>query len=233
MNDANPTLIVPGFRGSGPDHWQTWLETRLPNCTRISGINWNQPVLAQWAGRLRDVLAQAPQPLRIVAHSFGCLAAVIAAADRPEQISQLILVAPADAERFDCMGLKPALALTTDRFSLSHVLPRSLHVRGLLVASRNDPWLTYEKAATLAQHWSLDLHDAGHAGHINAESGYGPWPLLPKLLAARSTTATPAATGPSLRKGRGSALAAVRQLTREQMQSPQDHRLWQTASPGS
>ncbi|MES2603865.1 MAG: alpha/beta hydrolase [Pseudomonadota bacterium] len=229
MATAIPTLIVPGFHGSGPDHWQTWLETQLPDCTRIDGINWNEPVLAQWAGRVREALARAPQPLRIVAHSFGCLAAVIAAADRPEQVSQLILVAPADADRFDCMGLKPDLALANGRFSLSHVLPRSLQVRGLLIASRNDPWLTFEKATALAQDWALDLHDAGYAGHINTESSYGPWPKLLKLLAERAA-ATPAATAPSLRKGRGSALAAVRQLTREQMQSPQDHRLWQTAS---
>ncbi|MBP7628661.1 MAG: alpha/beta hydrolase, partial [Zoogloea sp.] len=24
------TLIVPGFHGSGPTHWQSWFEARLP-----------------------------------------------------------------------------------------------------------------------------------------------------------------------------------------------------------
>jgi predicted alpha/beta hydrolase family esterase len=226
---AVPTLIVPGFQGSGPEHWQTWLESQLPDCTRIDGINWHEPVLAQWAGRVREVLAASQQPLRIIAHSFGCLASVVAAADRPEQISQLVLVAPADGERFDCMGLKPDLTLGTNRFNLSQVLPTQLQVRGLLIASRNDPWMSFDKAAALARQWSLALHDAGSAGHINPNAGYGPWPALLPLLAtlAASSVGTPNATSSTLRKGRGSALAAVRQLTREQMQSPQDHRLWQ------
>lgn len=225
-----PLLIVPGFNGSGPAHWQSWLEQQVPTSTRVDGIAWDQPVLAQWAGRVRDVLAKAEQPVWIIAHSFGSLASVVAAADRPEQVAQLILVAPADPARFDCMGLRPENTGFDNRFTLDHALPkRKLQVRGLVVASRNDPWLHYDKAALLAKQWGLGLHDAGEAGHINADSGFGPWPELLKLLARRRARAespkTVATT--NLRKGRGSALAAVRQLTREQMQSPQDHRLWQ------
>lgn len=231
-----PTLIVPGYRGSGAQHWQSWLEQQVPGCIRINGIDWQEPVLAQWAGRVREVLATATQPLRIVAHSFGCLAAVVAVADRPEQVAQLVLVAPADPDRFDCMGLKPDQGFIDERYSLQHVVPqRALAVGGLVIASRNDSWLSHDKAAVLAQHWGLRLHDAGAAGHINAESGYGPWPALLDLL---QTEATPAAvvspgTAASLRKGRGSALAAVRQLTREQLQSPQDRRLWQHKASAS
>ncbi len=231
-----PTLIVPGYRGSGPQHWQSWLQQQLPDCTRIDGIDWQQPVLAHWAGRIRDVLAQTTQPLRIIAHSFGALAAVVAVADRPEQVVQLVLVAPADPDRFDCMGLKPEQGFIDQRFSLHNVVPqRALAVDGLVIASRNDPWLAYDKAARLAASWALSLHDAGHAGHINAESGYGPWPALLDLLQTDSlpvSTLSPGAAA-SLRKGRGSALAAVRQLTREQLQSPQDHRLWQQKAANS
>lgn len=220
-----PLLIVPGFRGSGPDHWQSWLEQQQPRSTRVTGIDWDQPVLAQWAAVVRDVLAKADEPVWIVAHSFGCLASVVAAADRPEQVAQLILVAPADPARFDCMGLKPDHA--NDRFTLERVLPtRKLQVRGLVVASRNDPWLAFDKAALLAKAWGLALHDAGDAGHINSESGHGAWPELLRLLARRRGRKAAAVGGTVERRGRGGALAAVRQLTREQMQSPQDHRLW-------
>ncbi len=230
-----PLLIVPGFNGSGPAHWQSWLEQQVNNCTRIDGIAWDQPVLAQWAGRVRDVLAKAEQPVWIIAHSFGSLASVVAAADRPEQVAQLILVAPADPARFDCMGLRPEHSGFDSRYTLDHALPtRKLQVRGLVIASRNDPWQHFDKAAALAKQWGLALHDAGDAGHINSESGYGPWPELLKLLARRRAWASslPAVATVNLRKGRGSALAAVRQLTREQMQSPQDHRLWQAGDQG-
>jgi predicted alpha/beta hydrolase family esterase len=221
-----PLLIVPGYRGSGPDHWQSWLEQQQPRSTRVTGIDWQQPVLAQWAAVVRDALAKADEPQWIVAHSFGCLASVVAAADRPEQVAQLILVAPADPARFDCMGLKPDH--TNDRFTLERALPtRKLHVRGLVISSRNDPWLAFDKATLLARNWGLALHDAGNAGHINAESGHGPWPQLLKLLARRRGRTAAVERSTVERRGRGSALAAVRQLTREQMQSPQDHRLWQ------
>ena len=48
------TLIVPGFRGSGPAHWQTWFETQVPGARRVSGIDWEQPVLPHWAQAVRD-----------------------------------------------------------------------------------------------------------------------------------------------------------------------------------
>jgi uncharacterized protein len=216
---TSPILIVPGFQGSGPAHWQTWLQAQIPESTRIAGINWDQPVLATWAERVRDELARATRPVQIIAHSFGCLATVVAVADRPEQVADLILVAPADPDRFDFTGLKPA-DLPFGSFSLAEALPRrTLHVSGTVVASRNDPWLAFAKAASLANDWGFDVHDAGAAGHINADSGYGPWPDLLVLLEQRRKT-TPVISTPVLKKGRGSTLAAVRQLTREQLEKP-------------
>jgi uncharacterized protein len=215
----SPILIVPGFQGSGPDHWQTWLQAQKPEATRISGIDWDKPVLALWAERVRDELARATHPLRVVAHSFGCLATVVAAADRPEQIAELILVAPADPDRFDFTGLKPQ-DLPYGSFSLSEALPhRPLHVSGTVIASQNDPWLSFTAAANLARDWGLEVHDEGQAGHINADSGYGPWPGLLKIL-EHANKSRPEVLAPVLKKGRGSTLAAVRQLTREQLEKP-------------
>lgn len=47
------TLIMPGYQGSGPDHWQSWLEAQLPGARRIKGIDWGAPVLARWAAEVR------------------------------------------------------------------------------------------------------------------------------------------------------------------------------------
>src|SRR5688572_25371277 len=186
MNSPLPILIVPGFQGSGPDHWQSWLQAQKPEARRIEGIDWDKPVLALWAERVRDELARAAHPLRVIAHSFGCLATVVAVADRPEQVAELILVAPADPDRFDFTGLKPQ-DFPYGSFSLSEALPRRpLHVSGTVVASQNDPWLSFTAAANLARDWGLEVHDEGHAGHINADSGYGPWPDLLKILERNS-----------------------------------------------
>lgn len=209
-----PLLIVPGYRGSGPEHWQSWLQAQLPGAARVDGIDWNAPVLADWAQRVRETLAAAPAPLRVVAHSFGCLAAVVAAADRPDQVADLILVAPADPARFDFAGLRPEHA-PGGGLTVEAALPlRDLQVHGHLVFSRNDPWMSAERADTLAAAWNLKAHDAGAAGHINAESGHGPWPFIQEL-ASRPVT-RPKGTA-AVKPGRGSALAAVRQLTRQQL----------------
>jgi len=120
--------------------------------------------------------------------------------------------------RFDFTGLKPDGA-RAHAWCLAAALPtRPLNVSGSILASRNDPWLAYEKAAELARRWGLVLHDIDAAGHINPESGHGPWPLSLQL-ASRPVRHASGANG-TLKKGRGSVLAAVRQLTRQQLESP-------------
>jgi hypothetical protein len=91
-------------------------------------------------------------------------------------------------------------------------------VHGTLIASRDDPWLAFGKATALADAWDLELLDIGAAGHINPESGFGAWPILLQLL--RQPAIGPLHARPLLKRGRGSVLATVRQLTRQQMELP-------------
>lgn len=216
-------LIVPGYRGSGESHWQSWLHRELVGSRVLSGVSWHEPVLADWAERVREEIARAPTPLWIVAHSFGCLATVIAVEDRPQNVAGVILAAPADPQRFHLLGLGRVddrrLAVKT----LADVLPvRALGVRGVLVASENDPWMSLPTAQQWAHDWEVTMVNAGAAGHINAESGFGPWPGVLDLLAAlQSETANTQASATSvpqhMQRGRGSALARVRRHTREQL----------------
>ena len=46
----------------------------------------------------------------------------------------------------------------------------------MLIASRDDPYAAYEESQALAEAWHIELVDAGLSGHINDESGHGPWP---------------------------------------------------------
>lgn len=168
-------LIVPGLHGSGPDHWQTWVERQLPNCIRVIQSDWDDANLPRWGARMRRELSRAPGNIFIVAHSFGCLAAVQAAFDYREHIAGLMLVAPADPDRFGVSNLIPA---------------RPLGVPGVVVASTNDPWMAYERAAEWADEWELDVINLGAAGHVNPSAGFGPWPKgLEILRALRSQSA--------------------------------------------
>src|SRR5690606_41076354 len=99
-------LIVPGYHGSGEAHWQTWLERELPSARRVSGIDWGQPVLHNWARSIMHDLDSIARPTIIVAHSFGCLATALAVSQRPLQVAGVILVAPADPDRFTLLGAR-------------------------------------------------------------------------------------------------------------------------------
>lgn len=213
-------LIVPGYRGSGPAHWQTWMQQQRPTARRVAGIDWEQPVLARWAAAVRDDIdAACNEFIWLVAHSFGCLASVVAAADRGSRVGGLLLVAPANPQRFGPLGLLESGARHP---TLCEVLPTTpLPVASVLVASRNDPWMEFDLAARWARCWGSDLVDLGEVGHINAESGHGPWPLgldmLDSLL--RSHRSRPSAQGlentpTATACAKGHALARVRHQAR-------------------
>jgi predicted alpha/beta hydrolase family esterase len=56
-------------------------------------------------------------------------------------------------------------------------IPREpFHFPSILIASRTDPHCDYAKAEDIAYAWGSAIVDAGDAGHLNTESGHGPWP---------------------------------------------------------
>lgn len=190
---SDTILVVPGFHGSGPDHWQSWLELELPQSRRVGGIDWELPVLGEWAAAIRREIDASASRVWVIAHSFGCLASAAAIASRRERVAGAILVAPADPERFGPTGVRAS----TDRLerSCQTQLPLSQLVDfGLLVASRNDPWMSFASARSWSERWGLSLHDAGRAGHINVDSGHGRWPLIRELIGAMQTAVALAPT---------------------------------------
>lgn len=213
------TLIVPGLDNSGPAHWQSWLQAQLADARRVRHIDWYTPVLARWATEVRREIDAAPGVVWLVAHSYGCLAAVVAAADRAERVAGLLLVAPPDPERFTPFGLRGAHEVA-DRGGLAAWIPSvPLGVPSIVVASRNDPWASFECSARWADCWGSLLVDAGLAGHLNVDSGHGPWPQGLALLHAlrESYTGLPLGSldeGKVSNRGKRGALARLRHRTR-------------------
>lgn len=165
--DDFDVLIVPGRGNSGPGHWQSYLEASLPGAQRVHQAEWDRPELDAWASRVAVEARRAGRPVLAVAHSFGCLATVAAILDHEAPITGALLVAPADPRRF---------AIAEDR------LGERLPVPTTLVLSHNDPWLDAARARGLAALWGSRVVDAGYAGHINVDSGHGPWPRAHVLL---------------------------------------------------
>ncbi len=174
-----PTILtVPGLGNSGPSHWQTLWEQARDDTVRVDLGLWDAPHRNSWVTKLDQAVRTAQAPVVLVAHSLGCLAVAWWAALSPQPygwpVAGALLVAPADVDRHDgppeLAGFAPAPA---------QLLP----FPSILVASRDDPWIRYERAAALAGAWGSHLVDAGSAGHINAASGVGDWAEGQALLA--------------------------------------------------
>lgn len=210
------TLIIPGYRGSGPDHWQSWFEKELPGARRAKGIDWDEPLLATWANAVRHEIDLAAHPVWLVAHSFGCLASIVAAADCPDKVAGAMFVAPADPNRFTALGLRSE---HDHAESVARWLPaRPQNFPSALVASSNDPWSKLTVAAYWAQRWGSHFICAGNAGHINTDAGFGLWPEGLALLATmqQAQAGIPLGTFDLSAKGggRASALTKIRHAKR-------------------
>ena len=161
-------LIIPGLGNSGPHHWQTRWERRLPTARRVEQDDWQAPDRADWVARIAESVAASTRPVVLVAHSLGVLA-VAAAAPRLGGVGAAFLVAPPDMSRG---GDLPDRVLS----SFAEVSRDPFPFPSMVIASRNDPWCTFNAADELATGWGALLVDAGEAGHINTASGHGPWP---------------------------------------------------------
>jgi predicted alpha/beta hydrolase family esterase len=155
-----PVVIVPGLRNSDERHWQSLWQARLPNSKRIHVDDWSTPNLATWRAGIKAELDKLDQPAVLIAHSFGTLASAAIAAEFPEKIAALFLVAPADP----------------DKFGIANDLPQDfLPVETYVISSSNDPWMTETKAAYWALLWGADYFRIKNVGHINSESHLGLW----------------------------------------------------------
>lgn len=175
-------LTVPGLANSGPGHWQTLWEQHRNDCQRVALGQWDQPHRNSWVNQLNLAIRAAGRPVVLVAHSLGCLAvawwALLEGADAGKLVAGALLVAPPDVDTAPrdarLAGFAPAPAAP-------------LPFPAILVASRNDPYMTIRAARQLAHIWHASFADAGQIGHINADSGIADWPfgqfLLGQLLA--------------------------------------------------
>jgi serine hydrolase len=167
-------LIIPGLGGSGPHHWQTCLERSFPDACRVQQADWDRPDRGAWIERLVAAIEAAPGAV-LVAHSLGCALVAHAAAERPGlPIAAALLVAPADVDSLDH---------TPEHVRGFAPMPGApLPFRSVVVASTNDPFITHARARQLANAWHADFVDAGPLGHINVDSGLGPWPAGVRIL---------------------------------------------------
>lgn len=163
-------IIVPGWRDSGPGHWQSLWAEQLPGAVRVQQDDWITPNREAWVASLAATILAQDGPVIVAAHSLGCIATAHLPPEAAARIQGALLVAPADPER---------LAVLSD---FAPVPFEKLPYRHVLVASSNDPFCPVRLAGAYARAWGSEFVRLPDAGHINIESGHGPWPLGMALL---------------------------------------------------
>jgi uncharacterized protein len=148
---------------------------------RLEQLDWGNPDAVLWTGRLDSAIRAHPDKVVIVAHSLGCWTVIHWAAlhaDSRNRVQSALLVAPPD--------LASTAELRTSAIAFTNHKKEKLPFPSILVGSENDPYMSLDGAQELAFDTGSSFINAGFGGHINIDSGHGPWPqgeaLLQELL---------------------------------------------------
>jgi predicted alpha/beta hydrolase family esterase len=178
MPDASRFLLLHGLTGSGPEHWQPWLAFRL----RKAGHEVRFPELPEpdrpqptaWDEALRAELeALRPGPgSTVIGHSLGAVLwlrhAVAARGEDP--VERVLLVAP-PCEGVGLPEVERFLPVPTDAAAVAAAAGSTR-----LVCSDDDPACPTGAAIVYGEPLGVPVDLLPSRGHINAESGLGPWP---------------------------------------------------------
>ena len=163
-------LILHGLGASGPGHWQTWLAARLrADGERVAYPDLpdaDLPSLPAWREVLDGELAALPAGETVViCHSLSCLLWLHHIAEGGAQADRALLVAPPS----ESAGL-PEIA---EFFPVP--LPR-LAGGARLVCADNDPYCPEGAETLYGEPLGIPVDVLPGAGHLNPETGFGPWP---------------------------------------------------------
>src|SRR5262245_14366063 len=127
-------LLVAGWNGSGPGHWQRIWQSRFPNAEILEQDDWVQPRLEDWLEKLSRHVRESVRHLIRVGHSLG--SSLIAHwSDRSRYVGRVrgaLLVAPP--------WLDHSASLPPQLRDFAPVPPKELRFPSWLVASKNDPY---------------------------------------------------------------------------------------------
>jgi predicted alpha/beta hydrolase family esterase len=174
---ARSFLILHGYEGSGPEHWQTWLAERL----RAAGETVAYPdlpapfapTLPAWRTALEaELRALADEPI-VVAHSLSCVLWLHHCAQpvlEGGRAARVLLVAPPSITGAP-RPIRQFFPVPLDR---GRVAAAAAETR--LVCAPDDPYCPEDAAALYGDALGLAVDVLPGGGHVNPDAGFGPWP---------------------------------------------------------
>lgn len=171
--------MFPGWNGSGPDHWQTWLVEQL----RASGRDVryaelpdvDHPLLPVWLAALRATLADLPaDSYDVVCHSLASVLWLHHAQDpgstpRPARVALISPPSPATTIPDIATFYPPPLDVDAVRKAADGTV---------LVGGDNDPYIPEGLTEAYGRPLKIATTLVPGGGHLNPDSGYGPWPAV-------------------------------------------------------
>jgi predicted alpha/beta hydrolase family esterase len=174
---ARSFLILHGYEGSGPEHWQSWLADRLRRAGETVAYpdlpSPFAPALPAWRATLEEELRSLPEEPTVIAHSIACILWLhhcAPSAPSGGRAARVLLVAPPSlaAAPLPLRSFFPA-PIVRERVAAAAGETR-------LVCAPDDPYCPEDAAVVYGRPLGLEVDVLAGAGHINVESGYGPWP---------------------------------------------------------
>ncbi len=165
-------LILHGWHGSDAPHWQSWLAQELVVTGNIVAFpqlsDKTAPDLQTWLTEARETF-EALRPDVVICHSLANVLWFHLCPRLHHRVKKLLLCAPPRdlSDHPEVASFFPA------------VLPETLHAQEVLMCvSDDDPYMSLDESEALAETLGVPLNVLHGAGHINAASGFGPWPWV-------------------------------------------------------
>jgi len=184
--DTDVFLILHGWGGNKPAHWQEHLNTAL--ATAGETVHYPKmpepmhPEPTAWLARLDEELAAigTGKKMTVVAHSLGAITWLHYTATRAtRQIAdRVLLVAPPYVIR----EIPPTDAPPGANDFFPPPLDADAVARAAgethIVASDTDDYATFEQTKAYSDRLNIPIHLLKGAGHISPYWGYGEWPWV-------------------------------------------------------
>jgi len=170
-------LILHGWGGSDAPHWQAELACEMAkNYGTVSFPlldNCHFPSKNRWLRQVKQILKEF-KPHTVVCHSLAnTLWFWLCQEEEMTTVERLFMVSPP--------------SLTTQEQTIKTFfpcsIPKEIHAKEIhLIVSDDDPWIETKEAQTMASQIGASFRILSNAGHINANSGYGKWELIERLV---------------------------------------------------
>ena len=180
------TLILHGWGGNKPEHWQEHLYRSLSEAgadVRYPKLpDPTAPKLIRWMITIQDALDEIHDKSRltVVAHSLGAISWMHTAFNNIEGriADRVLLVAPP--------YVIPTIPPVDAPPGVGGFFPPPLDASCIAEAARetvivggdNDDYATYDQMSAYAHHLKIAIHKLEGAGHISPYWGYGEWPWV-------------------------------------------------------